>query len=314
LFPLNPSGSFPVGLAFTLGAVFLWGTQVPVAKVLLESMDSFAFGALRYLIALAGFAPILWWREGWRGFSAGGQGGRLAVAGGIGLAGSTVLVFLGLSFTRAESAAIILALQPGMTALAQWVIDRRRPPAYTLACLAIAFVGVLMVITRGGAAFSSGAPLEWREWIGNLLVLCGSMAWVTYVISAAPLATWSAARLSTLGSAWAALVLTLVWVIAASLGYADRSIHLDADDSARLAYVSVFGAMAAMFWWNAGVRRIGALNAALFGYLMPVFAFALRALEGAVFTGAEIAGVVLVIVSLAANNLIERQRRHRRPG
>jgi hypothetical protein len=84
---VSASPNFTAGLAFTFGAVFFWGTQVPVAKGLLESMDSFAFGALRYLIALIGFAPILWWREGRAAFSTEGHGLRIAVAGGIGLAG-----------------------------------------------------------------------------------------------------------------------------------------------------------------------------------------------------------------------------------
>lgn len=302
---------FTAGLAFTFGAVFFWGTQVPVAKVLLGSMDSFAFGALRYLIALIGFAPILWWREGRAAFSTEGHGLRIAVAGGIGLAGSTALVFLGLSYTRAESAAIILALQPGMTALAQWVVDKRRPAAYTLVCLAIAFVGVLMVISRGGAVFASTAPFEWREWIGNILVLLGAMGWVTYVISAAPLSHWSAARISTLCTAWGAAMLMLIWLIAGLFGWAGVPTDLEPADMARLFYVSVFGGLVAMFWWNAGARRIGPLNAALFGYLMPVFAFGVRALEGAVFTAAELIGAAIVIVSLAANNLIERRRRRR---
>ena len=308
---MSGPSSFTAGLAFTFGAVFFWGTQVPVAKTLLDSMDSFAFGALRYVIALLGFAPILWWREGRAAFSTEGHGLRIAIAGGVGLAGSTALVFLGLSYTRAESAAIILALQPGMTALAQWAVDKRRPAASTLVCLAIAFVGVLMVISRGGAVFAAHAPLEWRELWGNLLVLLGAMGWVTYVISAAPLSHWSAARVSTLGTAWAAAMLVLIWILAGMMGWAGLPTDLDPPDSLRLFYVSVFGGMVAMFWWNAGVRRIGPLNAALFGYLMPVFAFSVRAIEGAVFTAAELIGAAIVIASLAANNLIERRRRNR---
>ena len=306
-----PQAGFSAGLAFTFGAVFFWGTQVPVAKVLLESMDSFAFGALRYIIALLGFAPLLLWREGWRAFALDGQGSRLVVAGGIGMGGSTVLVFLGLELTRAESAAIILALQPGMAALGYWLVEKRRPPVYTLVCLAIAFAGVLMVITRGGAAFVGQSAFSAREWLGNLFVLLGSTAWVTYVISASRLTHWSAARLSTLGTIYSVVMLTGVWIIAGLLGYSKLPTDLDVDDSIRLIYVSVFGAMAAMFWWNAGVRRIGPLNAALFAYLMPVFAFGVRALEGARFTAGELAGVAIVIGALAVNNLLERRSRTR---
>jgi len=40
---------------------------------------------------------------------------------------SPMLVFGGLAFTRAEHVAIIVALQPSMTALADWLVHRRRP-------------------------------------------------------------------------------------------------------------------------------------------------------------------------------------------
>ncbi len=305
----SPQAGFSAGLAFTFGAVFFWGSQVPVAKVLLESMDSFAFGALRYLIALLGFAPLLLWREGWRAFSLDGQAARLLVAGGIGMGGSTIFVFLGLALTRAESAAIILALQPGMAAIGYWLVEQRRPPLYTLVCLAVAFVGVLLVITRGGFSPADHEAFSAREWLGNLFVLMGSAAWVTYVISASRLSHWSAARLSTLGTVFSVVVLSATWVIAGLAGYSSLPTDLSWADTLRLVYVSVGGAMIAMFWWNAGVRRIGPLNGALFAYLMPVFAFGVRALEGARFTAGELAGVAIVIGSLAINNLLERRSR-----
>ena len=43
-----------------------------------------------------------------------------------------------------------------------------------------------------------------------------------------------------------------------------------------IAFVVVFGALIAVVAWNAGVRRLGAANAALFMNLVPVTAFAIR--------------------------------------
>ena len=44
----------------------------------------------------------------------------------------------------------------------------------------------------------------------------------------------------------------------------------------RLGYLGGLGVLAAMFLWNAGIRRIGALNAMLVLSLMPVITFAVR--------------------------------------
>jgi drug/metabolite transporter (DMT)-like permease len=61
-----------------------------------------------------------------------------------------------------------------------------------------------------------------------------------------------------------------------------------------------------MILWNAGNRRIGALNAMLMLNLMPVIVFAIRFAQGQRFEAAELAGAGLVIGALIANNLYLR--------
>jgi drug/metabolite transporter (DMT)-like permease len=62
-----------------------------------------------------------------------------------------------------------------------------------------------------------------------------------------------------------------------------------------------------VLFWNNGIRMIGALNAVLFGNLVPVVTFAIQIGQGVQFSALEFAGAALVIGALAANNLYIRQ-------
>jgi drug/metabolite transporter (DMT)-like permease len=72
-------------------------------------------------------------------------------------------------------------------------------------------------------------------------------------------------------------------------------------------FVIVFGAVAAVLSWNAGVKRLGPANTTLFITLVPITAFAIRLAEGAQPSAAEFIGAGMIIVSLVAANLYGRR-------
>ena len=74
-----------------------------------------------------------------------------------------------------------------------------------------------------------------------------------------------------------------------------------------LVYLSFIGVLVAMLAWNAGLARIGALNAMLLLCLFPVITFAVRYAQGQRFTALELAGAALVVGALAVNNLYQRR-------
>ena len=151
----------PAGFGLTLLAVLVWGAQLPIAKVAMVDIDGYTMTLVRYFVAAAGLATILAWREGWSRFAADGHGLRVIAAGVIGMAGSGLLVFVGLALTRAEVAVIIIALQPAMTAIAEWITRGARPARFTIACLALAFAGVAVVVKRTSPACLKSPVLPW---------------------------------------------------------------------------------------------------------------------------------------------------------
>ena len=288
-------------------------------------LDGFTLAFIRYGVAVVLFVIFLWWKEGREAFRWEGQGKTILIGGGLGMGGSALLVFLGLSMTKPELAVIIIALQPGMAALGHWFLFKKRPPYFTLLCLVLAFFGVVIAVTRGGASLqalsgagaglgqhlgavmSTGNP-QLDQLIGELFVLVGAMAWVTYVLASSKLAHWSALRIATLNCIPAIVVIGVAWAIAMAFGF-KRWPSVDVWTGwlgLKVAYVAVLGVFLAMMLWNEGARKIGALNAMLLLNLMPVITFGFRALEGARFEASELLGAAVVVVALVANNVYQR--------
>jgi len=301
---------FGVGVALVFMTVVLWGTQFPIGKSAMVSIDAIHVTAVRY--ALAGVVLVAWLAlaEGREAFDYRGRFGLMALAGFLGFAVSGFCVFVGLSMTRPEAAAIVTALQPSMAALADWALRGRRPSLFTLACVAAAFGGVLLVVTRGDPA----AALSGGDLTGTLFVLAGGMMWVTYTMMSERLSSGSALRYTTLTLVPGAVAILLMTLIAELAGWAIRPpLAAIGEHWLALAYLGIGGIVIAMTWWNIGLRRIGALNAMLFMSFLPVVTFLIRVGQGARFTGVEIAGVVLVVGALIANNLFLRHQRAGQP-
>ncbi len=302
------------GLGAALLAVLIWGAQLPIAKGAFPALDAYSITVIRYGPAVLVFLPILWWREGRAAFALARDHPLLVVGSGIGMGASAVLMFAGLSLTRPEIAVLILGLQPAMTAVIEWLIWRRRAPGFTLGCLMLAFAGVGIAVTHGGALLFNPQPSAGGEALGNLIVFTAAVAWVSYVLLSSRLRGWSTIRVSALTSVPAIVLVLLAWTIAWWAGAIHVDLALLPAASWRLAYVSLFGVIFAMFLWNFGVGRIGALNAMLLLNLMPVITFAVRAYEGATFTASELVGAAVVIGALVANNVYLRRRYPRANG
>lgn len=304
----NPG--FARGLAAALAATLIWGSQLPIIKVAFVAIDGFSMTLVRYVIAAAAFTLLLWWREGRGAFALGARARPILLTGVFGLGASALLLFVGLSLTRPEVAVIILALQPAMTAVGERIAGGPRLPRFTVVCIAIAFAGVALVVTRG-VGFEQLAITHGPELLGDALVLLAAIAWVGHAMVTARMAGWSSLRVVTLTSLPALVVIFAVWVVAGAFGAVDVDIAALPAVSWRLAYVSLIGVVLGMFLWNFGLQRTGAVNAMLLLNLMPVVTFAMRAAEGARFEVAELLGAAIVVGALVANSLLQRRAQNR---
>jgi len=75
----------------------------------------------------------------------------------------------------------------------------------------------------------------------------------------------------------------------------------------QLAYLTVGGIVVSMICWNYGNQRIGALNTMLLLNSVPVVTFAVRVAQGHRFQAIELAGALVVVAALVANNIYLRR-------
>ncbi len=294
---------FATGVAFALVAVLLWGAQFPVAKSVFATVDPYHVSLIRYGVATLLLVPIVAWHDGPAAFRYYGRAWPASLLGVIGMCGSPLLVFAGLQLTRPEHAAIIVSLQPSMTAIVDWARRGRRPARFTVACIATAFVGVVLVVTKGDPSVAFGKG----ELLGDLLVLVGAACWVVYTMGTERFGGWSALKLTLLTLIPGSIALALATAALVALGVARVPTPAAlASVAGELAFLALAGVLLAMICWNAGNQRIGALNAMLMLNLVPIVVFVIGFLQGQHFEAVELAGAGLVIGALAANNLYLR--------
>ena len=302
---------FASGVALALVAVLIWGAQLPVAKSAFAAVDPFHVTAIRYGVATLLLVAFVLWREGRGALRYYGRAWPASVLGLAGMTGSPMLVFAGLSVTRAEHAAIIVSLQPSMTAIADWWLRGRRPARFTLGCIATAFAGVVLVVTKGDPALALGRG----ELAGDVLVLAGAACWVVYTMGTESFRGWSSLKFTVLTLIPGSIGLVVVTAVLVQLGVA----HVPSPAAVRsagpqLAFLALGGVLLSMICWNAATRRIGALNAMLLLNLVPVIVFAIGFAQGRRFAPVELAGAGLVIGALVANNLYLRHKRAAKQG
>jgi drug/metabolite transporter (DMT)-like permease len=290
-------------------AIACWTPLFSVAKRTLPVLDAFALGTVRYALGVALFVLLLAAFEGRGSLRFGERFGAAVLSGLTGITGFNLFVWLGLGYTRPEHAAIILALQSPLTALAVWLVHGQRPARFTLVCVAAAIAGVVLVITKGDPANAlAGGSL-----LGDGLVFFGAVAWVTYTLSASRFPGWSPLRFTVMTCIPGAVGLLIANVVAVIAGLAGiPSIEELSNVSWQILYFSVCTVVLGVLGFNAGARALGPLNAVLMLNLIPVGVFAIEAALGRSFAAVELAGAAVVIGALVANNLYLRGASARR--
>ena len=301
---MTPAPHLARGLSWVVVTILCWVPLFPVAKRALPFVDAFAMGTIRYAIGGALFVVLLVALEGRQALRYEGRFLQGALLGLIGITGFNVLVWYGLTFTRPEHAAIIMGIQTPLTALGVWATRGVRPAGFTLACTAVAFAGVVLVVTRGDPvhAFEGGAL------VGDLLVFLGALAWVTYTLASARFSGWSPIRFTVLTvlPGGVGLIAVNAIAIAAGIGTLPSAQALGAI-AWQIVYFAVGTVVLGVLGFNFSVKYLGPLNTMLMLNLIPVGVFVIEAALGRSFALAEIVGASLVVGALVANNLYLRR-------
>jgi drug/metabolite transporter (DMT)-like permease len=296
------------GAAFATATALAWGGQFVVGKSALGTVNAFPLSTIRYAFACLLWLVVLAAVEGRAALRLDGRGLQLLWLGSLGFAAFNLLAYTGLEHARPQSASLIVALAPLLTALVLWRRTGTRPSATTFALLAVALAGVSLVISGGRPATIVEGSIGW----GGGLVLAGVFSFVLYGLGAADMPHFSPLRYTTLTATLGWVTLAAATAVAAGSGLvALPSAHEVWSVTPQIAYLAIPGAFMAVLTWNAAIGLIGPQNAVLFGNLIPVTTFAIEIVRGYRPNGVELAGAAVTIAALVANNLLAR--RHPRP-
>lgn len=305
--------SYSRGVLFCVIATMSWGAMFPVMTGALLKIDPFTFTCMRYTIAGLAFLALLLVKEGRPGVSLKGERVWLAwFFGTAGFAGFGFLVFLGQQLAGKEgalTASIMMATQPMLGLLVNWVLRKVVPPVFSFLFILLSFCGVTLVITKGHVMNLVNAP---QYYGADGLIVLGALCWVLYTVGAAFFPKWSPYKYTTVTTL---LGLTSVFAITAVL-LVCNVIPLPSPGTVlavapHLAYMAFGAGLIGVLCWNFGNKILTPLNGVLFMDVVPVTAFAISASQGLVLTGAQLLGASLTALALIFNNVYLRRRQMR---
>ena len=171
---------------------FLSAGTFLLGKPAADALPTLALGLFRFLIAGVGFLVLArirglnWWplaRTEWRIY---------LLAGFLGVVVNQVAFLGGLAFTLPSHAALLYALTPTMVLLLAWVRGQERPGPRKLGGLALAFSGVVVLLSGRTMGL---LPSRWV--LGDLLILVAVVAWAGYTVVSRPLVQKHGAQMAT---------------------------------------------------------------------------------------------------------------------
>jgi drug/metabolite transporter (DMT)-like permease len=246
----------------------IWSSNTIVTKASLDAIGPDLLTLTRFtLIAALFHTPVLimMLRQGAR--LRRGEWARIAYMGIIGQAGSSLTYTIGVSYTTATYAGLILMTGPMWTALLALIFTSERLTRAALVGMAIAFAAAGFLATDG--------KLEWPDTgvlIGSSLLFGAQALWGGYTLMGKtvltrgqPLLILSATNVFAVLGLWPATYLMGTW----------SQLHELADLPAMvwvaIVYLAIFTGAVSQLLYLFGLRAMSASQASSFTYLMPLF-------------------------------------------
>lgn len=189
----------------------------------------------------------------------------LFLVGLIGLFGFNFLFFLGMQFTTAVNAALIISLNPALTLLFSFLILKTELKKQHILGILLAFMGVLYLLSKGD--FSSLQNIQFSK--GDMLIFIANAVFALHHVWVKKYAFNISNRQFTLLTNVLCLlcfILFLPFIPTGNLTTYPSNFWLAALG------IGALGTALAFFFWNSGVQKIGANQAGIFMNIVPLSA------------------------------------------
>ena len=256
-----------IHLKLVLVSLF-WAGGFIATRVAAQVFKPFTGASIRYIVACALLVPLAaslqkgFWRPGRKKLL------QYALLGFSGIFAYNYFFFRGLELVPASHGALITALSPLMVMLFSAWRYGEKLEARSLLGLALALVGVVVVVSRGDPRSLLGGLH-----LGDAFMLGCPVTWAVYTLAGREFLKTSSPITAT---AWASL--TGFLLLLAFSFFEPRPAAVPANAVWALVYLGVIGTVLAFVWYYEGVVKIGATRTSVFANLIPVFAMLLSVL------------------------------------
>jgi drug/metabolite transporter (DMT)-like permease len=277
-----------------IASTFFWGSNFNAGHAIAGDVAPLTAAADRFGVAVILFLLLrlvqgkaesqLQWKDGL----------ALIPLGIIGVFGFNYAFFTALHTTSALNAALIMALSPMLSLVfSAWLLNTRIK-AYQYFGIALAFIGVSLVITGGNFGLLHIA-------VGDAWMLGACTVWSLYSVGAKKFA----AHIPSLQLArWTVSVGAIALIIAACLlEQPFTSIpQLSLETHSILFYMSICGTVLAYIFWLRGVHFLGPDKSAIAFNLVPVFTLLVSLALGSLPNMIQLAGMLLVLIGVVISS------------
>ncbi|WJN57778.1 Permease of the drug/metabolite transporter (DMT) superfamily [Pseudomonas sp. SO81] len=279
-----------------VAVAMIWGGTFVAGRYLAGAMEPLLAASVRFVIASLTLALVLpfsgvpWPRPSLR------QWCQLVLLGGCGIFLYNLCFFFGLQHTSASRAALIVALNPALIALAGFCFYGERLTLLRLLGIGLCLLGAgLVILGREGSL--AGA------WWGDLLILGCVLSWVIYSVFSRGLSQ----ALGPLHTVSYSIWLGTLMLCATTLALVPGTWALPTGGQwLSLFYLGAIGSALAYLWYYDGIRQLGATRSGVFIALNPLTAVLFGALLDERLTPQICIGGALAIVGIYLCNRLPR--------
>lgn len=292
---MSLAGARPADFARLVAVPAIWGGTFVAGKIVVATLTPLMGSFSRYVVACAALLVAAFALEGGLPKLSGRQWLATFVLGLFGVFAYNLFFMGALAKLPASRAALIIALNPAITIAISAVALKERLSARRWLGVAVALLGVAIVVSRGDFRSFAGGGVG----VGELFMFAAVTSWALYTIlgrkvlgGLTPLAATNYAAL------WGTLLLGLV----ALPSFGSLQLAHDWRMIVSLLYLGVLGTAVAFVWYYMSVKKVGASTTSVFNNLVPVFGVAISVLVlgepllGSMLVGGAvtIAGVLMV--------------------
>lgn len=250
--------------ALLLLVALIWAFNFTVVKVTLEQIDPMSFNAMRFTMATL-FMLFVLVRRGQTLKIHPGDGLKIVLLGLLGNLTYQCLFIIGISYTLAANAAVMLGTIPVWIALLGHFFFGEKLNRYKTIGIFFAFAGVALIMEGS----EKGITLASETIIGDLIILSSAFVFGLYTLfSKRMLSRYTPIQYTTLmmlTGGVALIIAGIPWLI--QLNYS----AVTPMGWGGVLYSGLLSIGMAYMIWNYGIRQVGTIRTATFQNLVPVF-------------------------------------------